>query len=245
SENARDFSSAVKGEILADTARVIDMFRPDAIVLRHYKTGSAKLAAEFSDTPIINAGDGKGQHPTQALLDLYTIKKELGKIDGLAIAMSGDLKRGRTVRSLVYLLSKFRGVSIFLVSPPYLRIGKDIKEHLSQRQIKDRGITFEEFIDIREVAPFVDAIYQTRDQTERASPLERVQRLYYGATKAFFCRIDKEVLGLMKSHARILHPLPRNTEISADLDQDKRSAYFRQAGYGVPVRMAILEAVCG
>lgn len=245
SENARDFSSAIKGEILADTTRVINMYHPDVIVLRHYETGSAKLAAEFSDIPVINAGDGKGQHPTQSLLDLYTIKKELGKIDGLAIAMSGDLKRGRTVRSLVYLLSKFRGISIFLVSPPHLRIGEDIKEHLSQQQIKDKGITFDEFSDIREVAPYVDAIYQTRDQAERASLWESVQRLYYGATNAFHCRIDKEVLGLMKSHARIMHPLPRNTEISLDLDHDKRSAYFRQAGYGVPVRMAVLEAVCG
>lgn len=147
-ENARQSSSVAKGETIEDTIRVLASYRPDVIVLRTDQEGMVKRAAEFSSVPIINAGDGMGQHPTQALLDLYTIKKELGKIDGISLAMVGDLARGRTVRSLCYLLGKFADIKIYFISPEVLRMRDDIKDYLQRH-----NIPFSEGFDLREVAP--------------------------------------------------------------------------------------------
>ncbi len=226
-ENARQFSSAAKGETLEDTIRILNGYRPDVIVLRYDKENGAQTAARFSLVPIINAGDGAGEHPTQALLDIYTIQKELGKIDGISIAMVGDLARGRTVHSLSYLLGKFSDVKIYFVSPESLKIKDEIKDYL-----KGENISFFEETDLKKVAPLVDVIYQTRIQKERGSSLDETGGFYI---------VNQEILNLMKKDAIIMHPLPRNEEISPEVDSDSRAAYFRQAENGLYVRMALLK----
>jgi len=238
-ENAGEFSSAAKGEMLEDSIRVLCGYYPDVIVLRHFESGSAQKAADISDqvngTPIINAGDGAGQHPTQALLDLYTIQKELERIDGIKIAMVGDLANGRTVRSLAYLLGKFNDVEIFFVAPDVVRIGDDIKDHLTEH-----GVLFIEEIDLRIVAPQVDVIYQTRIQRERF----RDRPEEYEEARGIYI-IDREIMALMKNDAIVMHPLPRVEEIALEVDADSRAAYFRQAQNGLFVRMALLEWILG
>ncbi|HLD07187.1 MAG TPA: aspartate carbamoyltransferase [Candidatus Nanoarchaeia archaeon] len=229
-ENALEFSSAIKGETLEDTVRVVSGYA-DAIVLRHHEEGSAQRAAEISPVPVINAGDGKGQHPTQTLLDVYTIKRHLGGIAGLRIAMVGDLKNGRTVRSLSYLIGKYPGTSIVFVSPPQLSMGADIKEYLDRQQVP-----WEEHADLNAVLPNVDCVYMTRIQRERMTPEG------YAAAKGR-CILDEGNVGLMKQHAIILHPLPRVDEISPAIDADPRSRYFDQAANGLYVRMALLKWV--
>lgn len=203
-ENAREFSSGAKGETLEDTIKVINRYRPDVIVIRYdYKIG-AEFAAKVSQVPIINAGDRvPGQHPTQALLDLRTIYKRRGKIDGLKIAMVGDLKKGRTVRSLSYLLGKFKDVEIDFVSPRNARMGGDVKRYLNKH-----GIKFLESTDLRKVAADVDVIYQTRTQTECGSKLDRKDH-----NIGYFI-VDGMILSLMKKDAIIMHPLPRIDEIT-------------------------------
>src|SRR5213082_4328871 len=155
-DNAREFSSAAKGETLEDTIRIVAGYA-DVIVLRHHEEGAARRAAAVSDVPVINAGDGRGQHPTQSLLDLYTIRDELGRLDGVRVAMVGDLANGRTARSLAYLLSKYRDVEVWFVAPPQVAMGRDIKEHLDEL-----GITWHETEDLHSVLPHVDVVYQTR-----------------------------------------------------------------------------------
>ena len=231
-ENAADFSSRAKGENIEDTFRVLSCYRPDVIVLRTKEEGMAKIAAEYSSVPIINAGDGPGQHPTQALLDLYTIIKEKNRIAGTSIAMCGDLSRGRTVRSLSYLLGKFPDVKIYFIAPEAAKMRDDIKEYL-----KRHDIWFTEGHDLRTVAPLVDVIYQTRIQKERGDLLLR-----YEKEKGFYI-INQEVVALMKKDAIIMHPLPRNEEISPEVDSDPRAAYFRQAANGLSVRMALLKTI--
>jgi len=231
-ENAREFSSAVKGETLEDTIRVLCGYRPDVIVLRYHEEGGAKRAAEVSSVPIINGGDGPGQHPTQSLTDIYTIKKERGRIAGTSIAMSGDLARGRTVRSLSYLFAKFPEVKIYYISPEVARMRNDIKDYL-----KKHNVWFEEGNDLREIAPKVDVIYQTRTQKERGALLERYEN------KKGFCIINQEILDLMKKDAIIMHPLPHTEEIAPEVDLDPRAVYFRQAENGLYVRMALLKMV--
>lgn len=229
-ENARQFSSVAKGETIEDTIRVLSAYRPDVIVLRTDEEGMAKRAAKYSTVPIINAGDGTGQHPTQALLDLYTIQKEIGRIAGISIAMVGDLARGRTVRSLSYLLGKFTDIKIYFVSPEVVRMRDDIKDYL-----KRNGVWFTEERDLRIVAPKVDVIYQTRTQKERGElPLE------YQKEPGFYI-VNQEVLDLMKKDAIIMHPLPRVDEIAREVDKDPRAAYFRQAENGLYVRIALLK----
>ncbi len=245
-ENARQFSSAIKGETIGDTIKVFNKYWPDVIVLRYDEEGGVKRAAEVSEAPIINAGDGTGQHPTQALLDLYTIQKEIGKIAGTSIAMVGDLARGRTVRSLSYLYAKFPEVKIYFISPETAKIKDDIKAYLKKHQI-----WFEEGNDLRDVAFKVDVIYQTRTQKERdcppkpaASGAGRWDSLSKNnkKTKGFHI-INQEVLNLMKKDAIIMHPLPRVDEISIKVDSDPRAAYFRQAENGLYVRMALLKMI--
>lgn len=231
-ENAREFSSAIKGESLEDTIRVIDGYHPDAIVLRHFEDGAAKRAADVSKAAIINAGDGTGQHPTQALLDIFTIQEEMGGVDGISVALVGDLARGRTVRSLAYLLGKFSRVRLLLVSPPNLRMKRDILEYLERHDVP-----FTEHTDLRAVASMVDVIYQTRTQTERGSQAEEANQ------ENVFCLVDSQVLGLMTPRSIIMHPLPKNAEIHPDVGKDPRAAYFRQAENGLYVRMALLEII--
>ena len=228
-ENARQFSSVAKGETLEDTIRILNHYQPDVIILRYDKEGGAKIAAKVSSVPIINAGDGTGEHPTQALLDIYTIQKELGKIDGISIAMVGDLARGRTVHSLSYLLGKFSKVKIYFVSPEVLKMREDIKEYLRQQ-----NIWFSEENDLRKTVPKVDVIYQTRIQKERGSSIDEPQGFY---------NVNQEILNLMRKEAIIMHPLPRVEEISPEVDKDSRAAYFRQAENGLYVRMALLQII--
>lgn len=236
-ENARDFSSAIKGESIEDTIRVLGGYRPHIIVMRHYEDFAADRAAKVSSVPVINAGDGRHQHPTQALLDILTILKELGRIDGTSVAMVGDLENGRTVRSLSYLLGKFSGIKIFFVSPPCARMKSDIKAYLTRQDVR-----FSESTDLREVAPHADVIYQTRTQKERGTKFDRNDR------GLGYFTVDSTVLDLMKKEAIIMHPLPRVDEIAPEVDSDPRAAYFRQAANGLYTRMALLKMIlapCG
>ncbi|HYM98055.1 MAG TPA: aspartate carbamoyltransferase [Candidatus Sulfotelmatobacter sp.] len=228
-DNAREFSSAAKGETLEDSIRVVSGYS-DVIVMRHNEQGAAKRAAAVSSVPIINAGDGPGQHPTQALLDLYTIREELNRIDGINIAMVGDLANGRTVRSLAYLLSKYKGVNIWFVAPPAVRMRDDLKAHLDEH-----GIKWTETEDLDAVLPEVDVVYQTRIQKERFTDLES-----YNAVKGVYT-IDRRSLELMRKYAIVMHPLPRVDEIDPAVDEDPRAAYFRQARNGLYTRMALLD----
>jgi aspartate carbamoyltransferase catalytic subunit len=225
-ENAREFSSVAKGETLEDTIRVVGQYA-DVIVLRHYEEGSAARAAAVSEIPIINAGDGAGQHPTQALLDLYTIKKERGDIDGLNIAMVGDLKHGRTIRSLAYLLGKYERIEIDFVSTPELRVGKDILEYLTRQ-----NVTYRETETLSNIIESVDVVYQTRIQKER---------FIEDSIHADLLTVDKSLVERMKEGAIIMHPLPRVGEIDTAVDALPQAAYFRQAKYGLLVRMALLK----
>jgi aspartate carbamoyltransferase catalytic subunit len=228
-DNAREFSSAAKGETLEDTIRIVSGYA-DVIVMRHNEEGAAKRAAAVSTVPIINAGDGPGQHPTQALLDLYTIREELRRIDGIRIAMVGDLANGRTVRSLTYLLSKFKDLKIWFVAPPQVAMRDDLKAHLTEH-----NVPWIETEDLDAVLPEVDVVYQTRIQKERfADPDE------YLALKGIY-KIDNRALGLMRKYAIVMHPLPRVDEIAPEVDADPRAAYFRQAHNGLQIRMALLD----
>ncbi len=232
-DNAREFSSAAKGETLEDTIRIVSGYA-DVIVLRHNEEGAARRAAAVSSVPVINAGDGPGQHPTQALLDLYTIRDELGHIDGIRIAMVGDLANGRTVRSLTYLLSKFRDIRICFVAPPQVAMRQDIKDHLDEHHVP-----WVETEDLDAVLPQVDVIYQTRIQKERFS-----DEASYLALKGVY-RIDASTLARMRKEAIVMHPLPRVDEIAPEVDADPRAAYFRQARNGLYIRMALLDKLLG
>ena len=236
-ENARQFSSAAKGETLEDTIRILNSYLPDVIVLRYDEEGGAKRSAQVSPVPIINAGDGTGQHPTQALLDLYTVQKEIGKIAGISIAMVGDLTRGRTVRSLSYLVGKYPNVKIWFVSPEVAKVRNDIKDYL-----KKHGVWFTEEHDLRNVAPEVDVIYQTRTQEERGTILDTTHPSPIEKRESF-CIVNQEVLDLMKKEAIVMHPLPHVEEISPEVDKDPRAAYFRQAENGLYIRMALLKMI--
>jgi aspartate carbamoyltransferase catalytic subunit len=223
-EQARIFSSEVEGEQLEDTIRIIGGCA-DVIVLRHTETGGAARAAAVSPVPVVNAGDGNGgQHPTQALLDLYTIQRRRGTLDGLTIAMVGELDRGRTVRSLAYLLSKFDRVKIHFVSPPELRMHADILDHLSTH-----GTWFEENAELAEVIGSVDVLYQTRIRPGRVQAM--------GASRY---AITSSQLRQMRPDAMVLHPLPRTVELDRTVDGDPRAQYFQQATNGLYVRMALL-----
>jgi aspartate carbamoyltransferase catalytic subunit len=233
-ENAKEFSSAAKGESLEDTIRVVAGYA-DVIVLRHYELGSSERAAALDAAPIINAGDGPGQHPTQALLDLYTIQREIGRLNGIRVAMVGDLKYGRTVRSLAYLLAKFEDVRMSFVAPGICRIGDDIKAYLDRH-----GVPYEETDDLPAVCRQADVVYQTRIQKEAFS-FEDLRNEYENARRQFV--ITPELVAAMRPKAVIMHPLPRVGEIDTEVDADGRAAYFRQAKNGLYVRMAVLSRV--
>jgi aspartate carbamoyltransferase catalytic subunit len=228
-ESAKAFSSAVEGEQLEDTIRIIANYC-DVIVLRHNEEGGAQRAADVSPVPIINAGDGAGgQHPTQALLDLYTIYNECKTLDGLSVAMIGALDTGRTVRSLAYLLSKFERVKLYFLAPPELQIKQDIIDHL-----QEHNVWFQLESDPEEVISHVDVVYQTRIDRERLQSKDVPVTQY---------NINPDMLKKMKSNAIIMHPLPRSVEIDPRVDRDPRAAYFRQTQNGLFVRMALLTMV--
>ncbi|KAI4332037.1 hypothetical protein L6164_016978 [Bauhinia variegata] len=229
-ENAREFSSAAKGETLEDTIRTVEGYS-DIIVMRHFESGAARRAAATASIPIINAGDGPGQHPTQALLDVYTIEREIGKLDCIKVGLVGDLANGRTVRSLAYLLSKYNDVKIYFVSPDVVKMKDDIKDYLTSK-----GVEWEESTDLMEVASKCDVVYQTRIQKERFG--ERID-LYEEARGKYI--VSQDVLKVMQKHAVVMHPLPRLDEITVDVDSDPRAAYFRQAKNGLYIRMALLK----
>jgi aspartate carbamoyltransferase catalytic subunit len=225
-------SSVAKGETLTDTVRTVSQYA-DVIVIRHPRTGSAREAADAVPIPVINAGDGTGQHPTQALLDIYTIHKELGSLKNLVVSMVGDLKNGRTVHALVELLSLFQA-RLYFVSPGSLRMPEEIASNLKQR-----GIEIEETEDFRKAASESRLIYMTRIQKERFVNLSEYKRV-----KGYYI-IDEKFLKGLKNKVTILHPLPRVDEISPEVDTYPGAAYFRQVRNGVFVRMALLAMVLG
>jgi len=225
-------SSVAKGETLSDTVRTVSQYA-DVIVLRHPRIGAAKEAAEVSAVPVINAGDGAGQHPTQALLDLYTIRKEVGKLKGLTISLVGDLKYGRTVHALVELLSHYQ-TRLFFVSPPLLRMPEEITSNL-----KAKGLEVVETEDLMEAASRSDLIYMTRIQKERFSDLSEYEKV-----KGSFI-IDQDFLSQLKKKVVLLHPLPRVDEIHPEVDTYPGAAYFRQVRNGIFVRMALLAMILG
>ena len=226
------FSSVSKGETLADSMRVLEQYA-DVIVLRHPDIGSAQLAADYASVPIINAGDGPGEHPTQALLDLFTIREELGQVDGLKIAMVGDLRYGRTVHSLTKLLLQY-DVSLRFVSPESLRLPLNI-----MNQVIDAGKAARETHDVADVIENADVLYVTRVQKERFSDLAQ-----YEEVKDFY-EITPELMEKAKKKMVVMHPLPRVGEIHYAIDEDPRAAYFRQVKNGMYIRMALLAAVLG
>ncbi|KAL0073544.1 hypothetical protein J3Q64DRAFT_1878422 [Phycomyces blakesleeanus] len=225
-------SSVQKGESLADTVRTLGCYS-DAIVLRHPQPGSAQIAAKYSKVPIINAGDGIGEHPTQAFLDIFTIREELGTVNGLSITLVGDLKNGRTVHSLVKLLTYYQ-VTINYVSPESLSMPADLIE-----EVKEAGVTQNTYRSLDEVIGSTDVLYMTRVQKERFSTEGE-----YNSVKDSFI-INNDVLSKAQSHMIVLHPLPRVNEIEPEVDFDQRAAYFRQMRYGLYVRMALLALVMG
>ena len=230
-ESASHFSSVTKGESLPDTITIIGGYA-DVIVLRHPETGSAALAASVSSVPVINAGDGTGEHPTQALLDLYTIQKECGRLDHLTVAVVGDLKYGRTVHSLLLLLAHHEDITVFLVSPPELQLPRSLIE-----LFQDKKVFFTETTDLQGVLGQADVLYVTRIQKERFTDLAEYDRV----KEAYI--LTPALVQQMKNDAIIMHPLPRVIEISPEVDADKRAAYFRQARNGLYIRMALLEHI--
>jgi aspartate carbamoyltransferase catalytic subunit len=223
-EHAGAFSSEIEGEQVEDSIRIIGGYS-DVIVIRHHEEGGARRAAQVSPVPVMNAGDGNGgQHPTQALLDLYTIYRER-PLNGLSVAVVGELDKGRTARSLAYLLAKFERVKMFFVSPAELQMKSDILEYLNEH-----GVHYEVETDIHRVIGEVDVVYQTRIRPERIRDVAGLRHFM----------IDSGLVQRMKPDALILHPLPRTVELDKSVDDDPRALYFRQAKNGLFVRMALL-----
>lgn len=223
-----DSSSASKGESVSDTIRVISCFA-DICAMRHPKEGAPMVAASRSSIPVINAGDGGHQHPTQTLTDLLTIRSMKGRLDHFTIGLCGDLKFGRTVHSLINALVRYEGIRFIFISPNELRVPDYVTDML-----KEKNIPYEEVIRLEEIMPQLDLLYMTRVQKERFFNEEDYVRL-----KDFYI-LDKAKMELAKSDMLVLHPLPRVNEISVEVDDDPRAAYFKQVQYGVYVRMALI-----
>lgn len=230
--NNVQYSSVTKGESLPDTVRTLESYS-DVIVIRHPEVGSAAMAARYASKPVINAGDGVGEHPTQALLDLYTIVEALGSVHGLKVAMVGDLKFGRTVHSLTKLLVNYP-VEFVFVSPEILRMPKDVLD-----VVDASGHRYEEREDVHEIIGGVDVLYVTRVQKERFTDLAE-----YDTVKDRYV-VDPELMIRAQERMIVMHPLPRVNEISYAVDSDPRAAYFRQMRNGMYIRMALLAAVLG
>lgn len=227
---SRDVSSVKKGESIADTIRTVENYS-DIIVIRHPLEGVARMAAKFSSIPIINGGSGSAEHPTQALLDLFTIKEECGTIDGLNIGLCGDLKYGRTVHSLAYLFSNYN-TNLYLISPASLKMRFRITDWLYDKKMK-----FKETEKFKEILPILDILYMTRIQEERfleAEEYEKVKDVYI---------LTKKDLDNTKESFRLMHPLPRVGEISPDIDKSPKAIYFKQMKYGLYLRMALLALI--
>ena len=225
-------TSVQKGETLRDTIKIISGYC-DVIVIRHPLEGAARLAAEIANIPVINAGDGSNQHPTQTLLDLFTIKEKFNKIEGLNVGLLGDLKYGRTVHSLSMALSNYKN-NLFFISPKSLTMPEYLKLYLDNKNIK-----YQETNVLEEVLDNLDILYVTRIQKERFGDLEEYQRV------AGSYKITLDILNLMNKNVKIMHPLPRVDEIDSDVDNAENAIYFEQAHNGVPVRQAILGLVTG
>ncbi|WP_338417752.1 aspartate carbamoyltransferase [Thermorudis peleae] len=230
-EYAAATSSAAKGESIEDTARIISGYA-DVLVIRHPQAGAAARAASVATIPVINAGDGANEHPTQALLDLYTIWREHGRLDHLRIAFVGDLRYGRTVHSLARLLRHCQDIEVFLCAPSVARLDTELIAELITA-----GLNVQECDDLLALAPTLDVVYQTRVQRERY----QTQAEYEQARSRFI--LDETFLDAFNPRGIILHPLPRNEEIAPSVDRDPRAAYFRQAHNGLFLRMALLEWV--
>lgn len=227
---SRDVSSVKKGESIADTIRTVENYS-DVIVMRHPLEGVSRMAAKFSSIPIINGGSGSAEHPTQALLDLFTIKEECGTIDGLNIGLCGDLKYGRTVHSLAYLFSNYN-INLYFISPASLRMRFRITDWL-----RDKKMKFKETEKFKEILPILDILYMTRIQEERflePEEFEKVKDVYV---------LSKKDLDNTKDIFRLMHPLPRLGEISPDIDKSPKAIYFKQMKYGLYLRMALLALV--
>ena len=224
-----DSSSASKGESVADTIRVISCFA-DICAMRHPKEGAPLVASQVSSIPVINAGDGGHQHPTQTLTDLLTIRSLKGRLNKLTIGLCGDLKFGRTVHSLISALVRYTGIKFILISPEELRVPSYIREDVLDAQ----GIEYEEVIRLEDALPKLDILYMTRVQRERFFNEEDYVRM-----KDFYI-LDKAKMELARPDMFVLHPLPRVNEISVEVDSDPRAAYFRQVQYGVYIRMALI-----
>ena len=224
-------TSVEKGENLADTVRVVENYA-DVLVVRHPLEGAARMAAEFSKTPVINAGSGAEEHPTQALLDLYTIRKELGKIDGLNIGLIGDLRYGRTAHSLAYALSQYK-VNLFLVSPEILKVRKEVLEEVSKR------VDVKETTSLTQHLKEMDVIYMTRVQKERFADLAEYEKV-----KGSY-RLTMDELSKVKKSSIVMHPLPRVDEVDPAIDATPHAKYFQQVGHGVVLRMALLALLLG
>ena len=227
-------TSSAKGETLADTIRMVSIYS-DIIAMRHPKEGSAKVASMYSSVPIINAGDGGHQHPTQTLTDLLTIKSQKQKLEGHTIGICGDLKNGRTVQSLIAAMSRYEGTEFILISPKELVIPEYIREEI----LKRKNISFREVENIDDVIHELDILYMTRIQKERFFNEEEYLRL-----KDSYI-LDNEKMQKAKSDMIIMHPLPRVNEIAIEVDNDKRAVYFKQAEYGMYVRMALIVKLLG
>jgi aspartate carbamoyltransferase len=230
--NEVKYSSVSKGESLADTVRTLECYA-DVIVLRHPEVGSAAIAAHAARKPVINAGDGIGEHPTQALLDAFTIREELGLIDGLTVTLLGDLKHGRTVHSLARLLSLYK-VRLNYVAPEILRMPAELIDELKAKKVEQA-----EYATLETCLPGTDVLYVTRVQKERFT-----DEAVYESVKGAYV-IDPRVMKSAKERMIVMHPLPRVGEISMEVDDDPRAAYFRQMEYGLYVRMALLAMVLG
>ena len=227
--SSADSSSAAKGESVSDTIRVISCYA-DICAMRHPKEGAPMVASVHSGIPVINAGDGGHQHPTQTLTDLMTIRSLKGRLDNLTVGLCGDLKFGRTVHSLINALVRYTGIRFVLISPPELRIPDYIREDVLQA----KGIEYREVENLDEAMPELDILYMTRVQKERFFNVEDYIRM----KDCYF--LDKQKMSLAREDMFVLHPLPRVNEISVEVDDDPRAAYFRQVQYGVYVRMALI-----
>lgn len=226
-DNAGEFSSSVKGETLEDSIQVISSYA-DVIVLRHSDNDAAERAAKVSNCPIINAGSGTGQHPTQSLTDLFTIQTRLGRLDNLHIAIAGDLKHGRTARSLAYLLGRYANIKMSFIAPNNLQIDNDIIDYITRHNVE-----WEQVESFDNILNKVDVVYQTRLQKERHGK----ENHHYDLN------LDVAKVKSMKSKSIVLHPLPRNDEIAVEVDSLPNAAYFEQAANSLPVRMALLWSI--
>ena len=232
--SSADSSSASKGESVADTIRVISCFA-DICAMRHPKEGAAMVASQHATIPVINAGDGGHQHPTQTLTDLLTIRSLKGRLDNMTIGLCGDLKFGRTVHSLIHALVRYPGIRFVLISPEELKLPSYIKNDVLDRQ----NIPYEEVVRLEDALPDLDILYMTRVQKERFFNEEDYVRM-----KDFYI-LDNKKMELAKDDMYILHPLPRVNEIATEVDNDPRAAYFKQVQYGVYIRMALILTLLG